>query len=143
MSLKIAAMAIGLGAFGSLPASAAVVPAPAGIAKSSVVVSTSALGTLGAAGENLASSPVEQVRRYGGRYYRGHYYRRGYRGHWIGPAIVLGTAAIIIGGSIAESQARYRDRWEMCAERYVSFSWADGTFQPFDGPRRLCPYLAY
>ncbi|MFN3745822.1 MAG: BA14K family protein [Hyphomicrobiaceae bacterium] len=143
MSLKVAALAIGLGAFGSLPASAAVVPAPASISKSSVVISTSALGTLGAGGQSLAVSPVEQVRRYGGRYYRGHSYRRGYRGHWIGPAIVLGTAAIIIGGSIAESRARYRDRWEMCAERYVSFSWEDGTFQPYEGPRRLCPYLVH
>ena len=140
-NLKIASVAIGLGVLGSVPASAAVVPAPSYIPKASVVINTSALGTIGASGQNLATSNVEQARRRGG-YYGRRYYRRGYRGdRWVGPAIVGGIAALIIGGSIAQSQAGYRDRWEMCAERYQSFSWADGTFQPFDGPRRVCPYL--
>ena len=81
--------------------------------------------------------------RGGGRYYgRGWGGRRWYGGRWIGPAIVAGTAALIIGGSIAESQARYGDRWEQCADRFQSFRWSDGTYQPYgDNPRRLCPYL--
>ena len=86
----------------------------------------------------------------GGRYYRGggRYYGRGwggrrwYGGRWIGPAIVAGTAALIIGGSVVESQASYGDRWEQCADRFQSFRWSDGTYQPYgDNPRRLCPYL--
>jgi hypothetical protein len=87
----------------------------------------------------------------GGRYYRGggRYYGRGWRsgrrwygGRWIGPAIVAGTAALLIGGSIAESRASYGDRWERCADRFRSFRWSDGTYQPYgDNPRRLCPYL--
>lgn len=68
--------------------------------------------------------------------------RRWYGGRWIGPAIVAGTAALIIGGSIAESRASYGDRWERCADRFRSFRWSDGTYQPYgDNPRRLCPYL--
>lgn len=143
MNLKIAALAIGLGVLGGVPASAAVVPAPSHISKTSAVINTAALGSVGAAGQNLATSNVEQVRRRGG--YRGGYYggRRHYRGggRWIGPAIIAGTAALIIGGGIAQSRAAYGDRWQMCADRYASFSWDDGTFQPFDGPRRVCPYL--
>ena len=86
----------------------------------------------------------------GSRFYRGgRYYGRGWRsgrrwygGRWIGPAIVAGTAALIIGGSIAESRASYGDRWERCADRFRSFRWSDGTYQPYgDNPRRLCPYL--
>ncbi len=141
MNLKIAALVIGLGALGSVPASAGPVPAPSQFSKSSMVINTSALGAVGSASQNLATSQVEQVRRRGGYYGRRHY-RRGYGGgRWIAPAIIAGTAALIIGGSIRESQAGYRDRWEMCADRYQSFSWSDGTFQPLDGPRRVCPYL--
>jgi len=55
---------------------------------------------------------------------------------------VSGIAALIIGGSIAESQAHYLDRWERCDDRFRSFRWSDGTYQPYGGgPRRLCPYL--
>ena len=139
-NLKLAALAIGLGVLGSAPSSAAVVPTPSHFSKSSVVVNTSALGSAGAAGQNLGQSNVEQARRRGGYYGRRYHYRRG-GGRWIGPAIVIGTTALIIGGSIAQSQAGYRDRWEMCADRFQSFSWADGTYQPYDGPRRICPYL--
>lgn len=180
MKLRIATLAIGLGALGSVPASAAVVPAPSHIPKSSAVINTSALGALAPSGQNLATSNVEQVQRRGrrgarrgwrggrsfrggrsyrgrgwrgGRYYRGRgwrggrYYRgRGgrywYGGRWWGPGIVAGTAALIIGGSIAASQSRYNDRWERCADRFRSFRWSDGTYQPYGGvPRRLCPYL--
>jgi len=138
MTLKTAALAIGLGALGSVPASAAVLPAPSLSPKASLVINTSALGSMSTAGQNMAQSNVEQVRRRGG-YYGGRYHSRGYRsGRWVAPAIIGG---LIIGSTIAQSQAGYRDRWEMCANRYQSFSWSDGTFQPFDGPRRVCPYL--
>jgi hypothetical protein len=138
-NLKIAALAIGVGALGSVPASAAVIPAPSLNAKPSMVINTSALGSMSSAGQHLGQSNVEQVRRRGG-YYGGRRHYRGYRGggRWVAPAIIGG---LIIGSTIAQSQAGYRDRWEMCADRYQSFSWSDGTFQPFDGPRRVCPYL--
>ncbi len=143
INFKVGALAIGLGVLGSMPASAAVVPAPSHLPKTSAVINTSALGTLGAARQNLAVSNVEQVQRRGRGYRGGRYYRRGYRGgdRWIGPAIIAGTAALIIGGSIAQSRASHGDRWEMCADRFVSFSWDDGTYQPYEGPRRVCPYL--
>ncbi len=137
-NLKIATVAIGLGVLGSVSASAAPVSAMSGINQSNMIVQTSALGSVGEGARGLAASNVEQVRRRGGYYGRRHY-RGG--GRWVGPAIATGIAALIIGGSIAESRAGYRDRWEMCADRYQSFSWDDGTFQPYDGPRRVCPYL--
>lgn len=135
-SLKIATVAIGLGVLGSVSASAAPVSAMSGIAPSNMITQTSALGSVGEGARGLAVSNVEQVRRgyYGRRYYRGG-------GRWVGPAIATGIAALIIGGTLAESRAGYRDRWEMCADRYQSFSWDDGTYQPYDGPRRVCPYL--
>lgn len=52
-------------------------------------------------------------------------------------------ASAIIGGSIVASQRDYSDAWERCDDRYRSFRWSDGTFQPYgDDPRQLCPYLA-
>lgn len=134
-NLKIAAVALGLGVLGSAAASAAPAPGMAGLSQSSMIINTSALGSVGSAAQNLATSNVEDV-----RWRRRHYHRhRG--GRWLGPAIIAGTAALIIGGSIAQSRASYRDRWEMCADRFVSFSWDDGTYQPYEGPRRVCPYL--
>jgi len=133
-NLKIAAVAIGLGVLGSAAASAAPAPAMSGLSQSSMIINTSALGSLGSAAQKLDKSSVEDV-----RWRRRHYHRRG--GRWLGPAIIAGTAALIIGGSIAQSRAGYRDRWEMCADRYRSFSWDDGTFQPYEGPRQICPYL--
>lgn len=135
-NLKIAAVAIGFGMLGSAAASAAPAPGMSGMSQSSMIINTSALGSVGSAAKNLATSNVEDV-----RWRRRHYHRHRHGGRWLGPAIIAGTAALIIGGSIAQSRAGYRDRWEMCADRYVSFSWDDGTFQPYDGPRRICPYL--
>ncbi|MEZ5855293.1 MAG: BA14K family protein [Hyphomicrobiaceae bacterium] len=84
--------------------------------------------------------PGVGVRRHG---FRGHRYY-GYRHHRgpSGAAVAAGIAAMIIGGAIANSQSRYGDRWERCDDRYRSFRWSDGTFQPYGGgPRQLCPYL--
>ncbi len=182
LTLKAAVLAIGLGAIGSAPATAAVAPVPSSIPNQAHLIRVAAMGTLGASGQSLAQSPVELAQRrgrggigrgfrggrsgfgrgfrsgrtFGGRGWRGgralrggRYYGRGWRGgrrwyggRWIGPAIVAGTAALIIGGSIAESRAGYGDRWERCADRFRSFRWSDGTYQPYgDNPRRLCPYL--
>jgi len=77
-------------------------------------------------------------RYYGGRYYYGP--RRG--GRWVGPAIGAGVAAVIIGGAIAASKERYRDRWQQCDDAFRTFRWSDGTYIPEAGaPRVLCPYL--
>ena len=119
-----------------------------------------ASGTAGAAPASPASTQPqatssikpEAVRyrghrwHHGNRHWRGHGYR-GYR-NWgpryygYGPGIAAGVAAII-GGSIAASQRDYGDAWQRCDDRYNSFRWSDGTFQPYgNGPRQLCPYLS-
>lgn len=78
----------------------------------------------------------------GNRRGRGRYRRRGRGGSWVGPAIGAGIASLIIGGAIDASKSRYRSRWERCDDRYRSFRWSDGTFQPYGGgSRKLCPYL--
>lgn len=70
-------MAIGLGALGCVPASAAVAPAPSQMPKPSAVINASALGIMAPGGQNLATSNVEQVQRRGrsarrgGRSFRG------------------------------------------------------------------------
>ncbi len=80
--------------------------------------------------------------RYGGyRSYGGPRYRYGSR--YRSPGWYYGFGpALIIGGSLALSKSRHSDRWQRCDDRYRSFRWSDGTFQPYgDGPRQLCPYL--
>jgi hypothetical protein len=150
LKLKAAALVIGLGALGSVPAAAAVAPTQSSVPNTSSMTRLAAMGPPGATGQSLARSNVERARWRGrGGWRGGRYYGRGWRGgrrwyggRWIGPAIVAGTAALILGGSIAESQASYGDRWDACADRFQSFRWSDGTYQPYgDNPRRLCPYL--
>lgn len=77
------------------------------------------------------------------RHWRDNRWRhRGDRYYGYGPGIAAGVAAII-GGSIAASQRDHGDAWQRCDDRYNSFRWSDGTFQPYgDGPRQLCPYLS-
>lgn len=73
---------------------------------------------------------------------RGYGYR-GYRGYR-GPSIAGAIAGALIGGSIVASQRSHGGAWQRCDDRYVSFRWSDGTFQPYGGgPRQLCPYLSY
>lgn len=80
------------------------------------------------------------------RGYRGYrHHRPGYRRHhdgWWYPsaAFVFGT---IIGNALATPHYNYspaHHRW--CDARYRSYRWSDGTFQPYNGPRRRCnsPY---
>jgi hypothetical protein len=98
---------------------------------------------------NQGALPLDRVqyRRggwHGGRHWGhrpwGHRHR-----HWrgYGPGVAGAIAGAIIGGTIIASQRDHRDAWQQCDDTYRSFSWSDGTFQPYgDGPRRLCPYLA-
>lgn len=68
--------------------------------------------------------------------------QRGRRGRGIGPVIGAGIAAAIIGGAISTSKRTYSGRWQRCDDRFKSFRWSDGTYQPYGGgSRRLCPYL--
>ena len=106
-NLKIAAVALGLGVLGSATASAAPAPGMSGVSQSSMVINTSALGSVGSAAQNLATSNVENVRWRRRHYHHHHHHHHG--GRWLGPAIVAGAAALIIGGSIAQSRAGYRE----------------------------------
>ena len=81
-------------------------------------------------------------------YYNGHrgYYerRRGYR-RYNGAWFPLGAfaAGAIIGGAVADRPVRYGgSHVEWCANRYRSYRAYDNTYQPYNGPRRLCnsPY---
>lgn len=71
--------------------------------------------------------------------------RRGYRefnGFWFPAAAFLG--AVIIGQALEGPRVIRRDgshvRW--CADRYRSYRASSNTFQPYNGPRRICysPY---
>ncbi|MDI7861469.1 BA14K family protein [Rhizobiaceae bacterium n13] len=87
---------------------------------------------------------------YGG--YRGYnYYRPGYRyydGYWF-PLAAFATGAII-GGALASPPppvVEYPGRMssahvQWCFDRYRSYRQYDNTFQPYNGPRRVCisPY---
>ena len=96
-----------------------------------------------AGAERLAAAtaqPLETV-----QYRRWH---RGYRHHgWnhrrhYGPgAAVLGglAAGAIVGGAIANSQARTNDAVAYCAQRYRSYDVASGTYLGYDGDRHPCP----
>ena len=69
--------------------------------------------------------------------HRGWYHRRHY-----GPgAAALGglAAGALIGGAIANSQARANDAMTYCAQRYRSYDPASGTYLGYDGNRHSCP----
>lgn len=58
-------------------------------------------------------------------------------------SVAAGIAGALALGIIASSASvsHSRSDWERCDARYRSFRWSDGTFQPYNGPRKLCPYL--
>ena len=98
-----------------------------------------------------ASASVVKVR---GRHWRGRRHGGWRGGRWIGPAIGAGIAAAILSGPYYyRPRYRYYDSyeyrrprrgaaWRACDDRFRSFRWSDGTYQPYGGgPRRLCPYL--
>ncbi|KRR29203.1 BA14K family protein [Bradyrhizobium retamae] len=95
-----------------------------------------------AGAERLAASiqPVEAVQYR--RWHRGPHYRHGWhrRQHGTGAAVLGGLAAgAIIGGAIANSQARANDAVAYCAQRYRSYDPASGTYLGYDGYRHPCP----
>jgi hypothetical protein len=76
------------------------------------------------------------------RWHGGHRHHHGYhRRHYGAGAAVLGglAAGAIVGGAIANSQARANDAVAYCAQRYRSYDAASGTYLGFDGNRHPCP----
>jgi hypothetical protein len=67
--------------------------------------------------------------------YHGGHYRRGYG--W-GPAVGGLAAGAIIGGAIANSQARASDA-AYCSQRFKSYDPTSGTYLGYDGIRHPCP----
>ncbi len=121
-SWKIVAATIVLGASASISPAAAAPMTPA------------------AGSEMLAASasPLTSVqyRRWHHRH-QGWHHRRHY-GH--GAAALGGLAAgAIIGGAIANSQARANDAIAYCAQRYRSYDPNSGTYLGYDGNRHPCP----
>lgn len=92
-------------------------------------------GTLAASAKPLVSV---QYRRWHHRHHNhGPYYRQ-HRG--TGAAVIGGLAAgAIIGGAIANSQARANDAVSYCSQRYRSYDPASGTYLGYDGNRHRCP----
>ena len=64
-----------------------------------------------------------------------------------GPVRTSGTAVVgaglaagaVIGGAIANSQARANDAVAYCSQRYRSYDPASGTYLGYDGNRHPCP----
>ncbi|WP_188052222.1 BA14K family protein [Aureimonas fodinaquatilis] len=95
-------------------------------------------------------------RNYNNRYYRNYnngYYRN--RNNDATAAIVGGIVGLGLGAAIANSynQPRYvqpapqysyapapwsREWYQYCSQRYRSFDPQSGTFQPYNGQRRMC-----
>lgn len=73
--------------------------------------------------------------------HHGGYHRHGYgRGYGGGAAVIGGLAAgAIIGGAIANSQARAGDADAYCSQRFKSYDPASGTYLGYDGNRHACP----
>lgn len=88
-------------------------------------------------------------------HYRGHRYYRRHHHHGIGSggaAVLGGIIGLGVGAAIA-SQPRYerapryyggapayrsRAWYNYCSARYRSFDPRSGTYQPYNGPRRVC-----
>ncbi len=74
------------------------------------------------------------------RSWRGHrgysYYRPGYRRYngWWYPAAAF-TTGVIIGTTVYRGGNNHV-RW--CRNHYVSYRVSDNTYQPYNGPRRVC-----
>ena len=89
-----------------------------------------------------AQSPQTVQYRRWHRGYRYHgWYHRPYRPYYgTGAAVVGGLATgAVIGGAIANSQARANDAVGYCAQRYRSYDPASGTYLGYDGNRHPCP----
>jgi hypothetical protein len=121
------------------------IPAAIALGASAMLAQPAAASPLmaatGAASLSAAVQPVETV-----QYRRWHggpgYHRHGWhhRGYGTGAAVIGGLAAgAVIGGAIANSQARANDTVAYCAQRYRSYDPASGTYTGYDGNRHPCP----
>ena len=95
---------------------------------------------MAAGAERLSGSGLVNV-QYRGWHHRHHHYGWRHRHHHGAGAAVLGglAAGAIIGGAIANSQARANDAVAYCAQRYRSYDPASGTYLGYDGNRHPCP----
>jgi hypothetical protein len=122
-------------------ASAALVLGASSLLSTAPAAASPTMAVAGA--ERLAASaqPVQTVQYR--RWHRGpHHYHGGYhRRHYGTGAAVLGglAAGAVIGGAIANSQARANDAVAYCAQRYRSYDPASGTYLGYDGNRHACP----
>lgn len=79
---------------------------------------------------------IRRERRRDNRRYR---YRRDYDDSSPAKEIIGAIGGIIINEALRNERS---SEFERCDDRYRSFRYSDGTYQPFGGgPRRLCPYL--
>lgn len=125
-SWKIVAAAVLFGASSSI----ALQPAAA-----SSMMAVAGAEPLAATGQPLTH--VQYRRWHGGHRYHGWHGRRHYG---TGVAVLGGLAAgAIVGGAIANSQARASDAVAYCAQRYRSYDPASGTYLGYDGNRHPCP----
>ncbi|WOH67492.1 BA14K family protein [Bradyrhizobium sp. BWA-3-5] len=95
---------------------------------------------MAAGAERLSGSGLVNV-QYRRWHHRHHHYGWRHRHHHGAGAAVLGglAAGAIIGGAIANSQARANDAVAYCAQRYRSYDPASGTYLGHDGNRHPCP----
>lgn len=152
-SIQGAAMAVAVGVAVSFTPTAEAAVMPAASAGSAIAKAVAPMPSANSQPQSTTQM-LHLAQRRGGfrrgsrRGFRGRRGRRVYRGRrrrggrWVGPAIGAGIAALIIGGAIASSKERHRDRWERCDDDFRTFRWSDGTYIPYAGsPRVLCPYL--
>ncbi len=75
-------------------------------------------------------------------HHRGWHRHYGYYGGYYGDdgAVLGGLAAgAIVGGAIANSEARAAQDDSYCSQRYKSYDPASGTYLGYDGARHPCP----
>lgn len=102
--------------------------------------------------DNWSNNNFRRSGNYG--WYNGHrgypYKRLGYRFHngfWFPAGAFI--AGALIGGAIANNNTYYRgggsSHVQWCYDRYRSYREWDNTWQPYNGPRRVCnsPYDGY
>ena len=97
--------------------------------------------------KSLAGPDTANVQnvRYRGWHHRGwnHGWHRGYgwrHGYYRrGPALGALAAGAIVGGVIANSQARASNADAYCEQKFKSYDPASGTYLGYDGDRHACP----
>lgn len=141
------ALAVAL-AFAMVPASIAI-PQSAPVVGSIIGTSEAQAQYYGGGRGHYRGGPRYVAPRGHHRNYRSN--RRSNSGAVIGGAIAGIAAGAIIAGA-ANSQPRYvqqapvqyrpqpwtQEWYQYCSQRYRSFDPRSGTFQPYNGPRRMC-----